>query len=454
MAIAKKNDQFSHPLFQEKAEAFKKFHAPVDYRNTWQIFRIMSEFVEGYQLLGELEKTVTIFGSARSTEDTLEYKEARKVGYLLGKEGYAVITGGGPGVMEAGNRGAVEARATSVGLSIQLPDEQITNNYVNKNAGFNYFFIRKVMLVSPAEAAVFFPGGFGTLDELFELVDLIEIGKIKKIPVIAFGKEFWQPIIDCLKESSLKMVGAIKPADLELIQMVDTAEEVVEIIKKSKVKKVLCNPAEESCGQTMNWRIFRIMSEVVDGFEFLSREVSDDITILGTKSVRPESPFYQAAENLAKKIGDRGHMIITGGGPGIMEAANKGAKEAGVPSVGFSMRFDDFVRINPYVTKSLSFNFPFIRKLILTVPSQAFVFFPGGLGTLHQLFEVLTLMKTKKMQEMSVILYGKKFWEPLDKYIREILLKKYHTIVEDYAHLYKIVDTVEEALELIPRSQK
>ena len=137
-----------------------------------------------------------------------------------------------------------------------------------------------------------------------------------------------------------------------------------------------------------------------------------------------------------------------------MEAANKGAKEAGVPSIGFAMRFEDYANTNPYLTKSLSFNFPFIRKLILIVPSQAFVFFPGGLGTLHQFFEVLTLMKTKKMQEMSVILYGKKFWEPLDTYINDVLLKKYHTIIEDYAHLYHVVDSEEEALKLIPKPQR
>lgn len=443
-----------HPLFKQKAEAFAKFHSPVNYRNSWQIFKMMSEFVEGYQLLGELEKTVTIFGSARSTEETFEYKEARRCGYLLGKEGFAVITGGGPGVMEAANRGACEAKAPSVGLSIQLPEEQITNQYVRKNAGFNYFFIRKVMLVSPAEAAIFFPGGYGTLDEFFELVDLIEINKIKKIPVIVVGKDFWSRLMEFLLQGSLKMVGAIKDIDLSLIQVVETAEEAVKIIKNSKVHKTLCDPAEEACGEAMNWRIFRIMSELVDGFEFLSREVSNDVTILGTKSLTSSSPYYQAAEKLANNLGKRGHMIITGGGPGIMEAANKGAKEAGAPSIGFSMRFEDFVRSNPFLTKSLNFNFPFVRKLILTIPSQAFVFFPGGFGTLHQLFEVLTLMKTKKMQKMTVILFGKQFWQPLDKYIVEILLKKYQTIAKEYANLYHIIDNVEEAVKLIPKPEK
>ena len=247
------------------------------------------------------------------------------------------------------------------------------------------------------------------------------------------------------------MTGSIRDIDLSLLQIVDTAEEAVAIIKKSKVRKMLCNPAEESCGQSMNWRIFRIMAEVVEGFEFLTREVSNDVTILGTKSVSSSNPFYQGAEKTANLLGKKGFMIITGGGLGIMEAANKGAMDAGAPSIGFSMRFEDGGHAvkNAFLTQSLSFNFPFIRKLILTVPSKAFVFFPGGFGTLHQLFEVMTLMKTKKMQEMTVLLYGKKFWAPLDKFIKEILLEKYHTIAPEYASLYKIIDSPEEAEKLI-----
>jgi len=447
------NHNHSNLFFKQKSKTFVKFHAPVNYRDTWQIFRIMSEFVTGYQLLGELKKTVTIFGSARVAEDSFTYTEAYKCGQLLGQAGFDVITGGGPGAMEAANRGAKESGVSSVGLSIQLPEEQITNPYLTKNAGFNYFFIRKVMLVSPAEAAIIFPGGYGTLDEIFELLDLIEINKIKKIPVIAVGREFWTPLMGFLKECSLKMAGAVKDIDLSLLQIVDTAEEAVEIIKKSKVRKMLCNPAEESCGQAMNWRIFRIMAEVVEGFEFLTREVRNDVTILGTKSVMPDNVFYQGAEKTANLLGKKGFMVITGGGLGIMEAANKGAMAAGAPSIGFSMRFEEGGHAikNAFLTQSLSFNFPFIRKLILTVPSKAFVFFPGGFGTLHQLFEVMTLMKTKKMQEMTVLLYGKKFWTPLDKFIKEILLEKYHTIAPEYANLYKIIDTPEEAEKLIAK---
>lgn len=446
-----------HSLFEQKQKAFEKFHEPVNYRDTWQIFRIMSEFVSGYQLLGQFEKTATIFGSARSEEKSFAYREAYECGLFLGKRGYSVITGGGPGVMEAGNRGAQEAGVDSIAISIQLPEEQILNPYVTQNAGFNYFFIRKIMLISPAEAAIFFPGGYGTMDEIFELLDLIEIGKIKKIPVIAVGKDFWNPLIDFLRQSPKDLIGAIEQKHLDLFKIVDSAEEAVELVDQFGVHKNLCNPSDTSdpyCAQTMNWRIFRIMAEVVEGFEFLTREVSDDITILGTNSLGPDSPYYQAAEKVSFDLGKKGYSIITGGGLGIMEAASKGAKEAGAESIGFSLKFDDVATINKYLTKSLSFSFPYIRKLILTVPSKAFIFFPGGLGTLHQLFEVLTLMKTKKMQEMTVLLYGKEYWAPLDKFIRETLLKKYDTIAPEYADLYKIVDSPEELAQYIPSLKK
>jgi len=442
-----------HPLYEKKAETFIKFHAPVNYRDTWQIFRIMSEFVSGYQFLGELSKTATIFGSARSQEDSFAYKEARECGQFLGKQGFSIITGGGPGVMEAANRGAKEAGVDSIGLSIQLPEEQIINEYVTKNVGFFYFFIRKVMLVSPAEAGIFFPGGYGTLDEIFEMWDLIDLGKIKKIPMIAVGKDFWEPLAEFLKAGPLGEIGAISQENLNNLQIVNTAEEAAEIVRNSKVHKSLCNPTEEDCGQMMNWRIFRIMAELVDGFEFLTQEVRGDITFLGTKNLTLESPYYQAAEEIAYDMGKRGFMAITGGGFGIMEAANKGAVRAGAPSYGFSMKFDGKNNLNQYTTKSLSFSFPFIRKMILTVPSKAFIIFPGGLGTLHNLFEVLTLMKTKKIQEMPVILFGKKFWSLLDKYIKETLLKKYNTISPEYTEFYKIVDSVEEAEAILAKIQ-
>jgi len=161
-----------------------------DYRESWRIFRIMSEFVEGYQFLSQMKNEVTLLGSARLKSDSKYYKVAEELGGLLGKHGFTTITGGGPGIMEAANKGAYEAGGNSVGLNIQLPFEQRINPYVKHSTAFYYFFTRKVMLISPSNAFVYFPGGFGTMDEFFEVVDLMELGKMQRSPVVLVGKEY------------------------------------------------------------------------------------------------------------------------------------------------------------------------------------------------------------------------------------------------------------------------
>ncbi len=201
----------------------------------WRIFRIMAEFVDGFQFLSELKKEVSIFGSARTREDDPEYEKARKLAYLLGKEGFTMVTGGGPGIMEAANRGAKEAGVDSVGLNIQLPKEQRVNKYVTKGIPFHYFFSRKVMLSAAAQAYVFFPGGFGTLDEMSELVTLIQTKKMEAIPIILVGKKFWTPFLTWVHEDMAKN-ERIGPDDEKIYQLVDTPEEALGIIKKSKAR--------------------------------------------------------------------------------------------------------------------------------------------------------------------------------------------------------------------------
>src|SRR3989344_4934549 len=176
-------------------------HEFEDYRDTWRIFRVMAELVEGYNFLSTLKREVTIFGSARFPEEHEYYQTARALGGLLGQDGFAVITGGGPGIMEAANRGAFEVKGESVGLNIQLQHEQRVNPYVKKSTAFYYFFTRKVMLTSPADAFVFFPGGFGTMDEFFEIVDCMDLGVMTKVPVILVGRDYWKPLIEFLKKS-------------------------------------------------------------------------------------------------------------------------------------------------------------------------------------------------------------------------------------------------------------
>lgn len=206
-----------------------------DFRSgaSWRIFRIMAEFIEGFEFLADIKNEVTIFGSARTSPDNHYYKEAVRLAEMLGKAGYTVITGGGPGIMEAANRGASQAGAVSVGLNIQLPKEQRINPYVNKFRGFYYFFTRKVMLSASAQAYIFFPGGYGTLDELMELLVLIQTKKMAKMPIILFGREFFGELFDWLGKKFLKG-GYIDAEDLKLFQIVDTVEEAFETVKRSR----------------------------------------------------------------------------------------------------------------------------------------------------------------------------------------------------------------------------
>jgi len=213
-----------------------QFNLPRDFRSdfSWRIFRIMSEFIEGFQFLADLKKEVTFFGSARFKATNIHYKEALKLARMLGRAGFTIVTGGGPGIMEAGNRGATEVGAESVGLNIQLPREQRMNKYVKKSIGFYYFFTRKVMLSASAQAYVFFPGGFGTVDEFLELVVLIQTKKTEPIPIVLVGKDFWSGLLGWIDEQMLRKHRAINKEDVKIYNLVDSAEEAFRIIAQTK----------------------------------------------------------------------------------------------------------------------------------------------------------------------------------------------------------------------------
>lgn len=198
---------------------------------TWRIFRIMSEFVESFEILSHIGPAVSIFGSSKINRSDKAYKLADQVAYLLAKEGYAVITGGGPGVMEGANKGAKRAKGKSIGLNIQIPLEQKPNKFVEILLDFRYFFCRKVMFVKYAKAFVILPGGFGTLDELFESLNLIQTQRVGKFPVVLIDKNYWHGLDGWLKNTVLKR-GCISSRDLRLFTIVDTPEEAVSIIRK------------------------------------------------------------------------------------------------------------------------------------------------------------------------------------------------------------------------------
>ena len=198
---------------------------------SWRLFKIMGEFVEGVDNLHEVGPAVSIFGSARTGPDDPVYKKAEKIAALFVKNNFAVITGGGGGIMEAANKGAAEAGGTSIGLNIVLPFEQEPNKYSNLNLEFNYFFIRKVMFIKYAFAYIIMPGGFGTLDELFEAVTLVQTRRIKPFPIILVGSDYWSGLKDWIK-SRLSEKKRISPEDFDILQIVDDPEEVVNIVKK------------------------------------------------------------------------------------------------------------------------------------------------------------------------------------------------------------------------------
>jgi uncharacterized protein (TIGR00730 family) len=199
--------------------------------DTWRVFRIMAELVEGFEALSNLGPAVTIFGSARLEPGSPYYIKCLKVAEHLAKDGFAVISGGGPGIMEAANKGAQKGNGASVGLNIELPSEQMPNPFQDVRVEFRYFFVRKLMFVKYAVGYIIFPGGFGTMDELFEALTLIQTKKIRGFPVVLVGKDYWEGLIDWMKQTMLAM-GNISPEDLDLMHIVDEPEEVCAIINK------------------------------------------------------------------------------------------------------------------------------------------------------------------------------------------------------------------------------
>ena len=202
---------------------------------TWRVFRIMAEFIEGFTMLGGLPRSVTVFGSARVAEDDEYYVAARELGRRLAKQQIGVVTGGGPGIMEAANRGAHEGGGKSVGLSIRLPIEQKSNPFVDEEVHFQYFFTRKTMLNFSAEAYVFFPGGFGTFDELFGIITLVQTGKIPPVPIILTGSDFWKPLDEFIQWKLVGEYKTVSEPERELYYITDSHDKIIDIIRNAPV---------------------------------------------------------------------------------------------------------------------------------------------------------------------------------------------------------------------------
>ena len=220
-----------------KDELAKKYVKDIKSADVWSVFKILADFVKGFDELGDLGPSVTIFGSARTNKSDKYYKKAQKLASMLGSKGFNVMTGGGPGIMEAANRGAHEHDVESIGLNIDLPFEQTANPYTTKELSFDYFFSRKVMLVKYSIAYVIFPGGFGTLDELFEALTLIQTRKVTGVKVFVVGIEFYQPLLEFIK-NSLEKNKMIDEHDIELIRLTDDLKIVVSEIEESLLEQI------------------------------------------------------------------------------------------------------------------------------------------------------------------------------------------------------------------------
>ena len=236
-------EEFSEDESRIKASLTQKTWNEIKSNDSWAIFKIMSEFVNGYEKMARIGPSVSIFGSARTKNNNPYYKLTEEIAFKIGKAGYGVISGGGPGIMEAANKGAHLAGGASVGLNIDLPFEQHFNPYIDhdKNLQFDYFFVRKVMFVKYSQAFVVMPGGFGTLDELFEAITLIQTKKIGRFPIILVGSEFWTGLIEWIKNTIVDSYLNASPEDMDLIKVVDTADEVVDMIN-SFYKKYSLSP--------------------------------------------------------------------------------------------------------------------------------------------------------------------------------------------------------------------
>jgi len=206
---------------------------------SWRVFRIMSEFVQGFELLREHDLAITFWGSARTNPTGKYYKDAEALAAKFAKDDFTIISGGGPGIMEASNVGAFKVGGKSVGLNIKLPFEQVLNPYTTQSLNFDFFFSRKVMLAFASEAYVYFPGGFGTLDEFFEIITLIQTKKIERLPVVLYGKTYWEPLIRFFEQTLIKEFKTISSEDLELFVVVDTIDEAYKYVTKEvrKIKK-------------------------------------------------------------------------------------------------------------------------------------------------------------------------------------------------------------------------
>ncbi|MBU1906366.1 MAG: LOG family protein, partial [Candidatus Omnitrophica bacterium] len=398
--------------------------------------RELRQFIE---LLKAIGPAVSIFGSARIKPGHPVYETTMDLAYNLSQKDYAIVTGGGPGVMEAANKG-VPAGKISVGLRIELSYEKGANPFVNVPLAFKYFFARKMAFVNSSQGFICMQGGFGTLDELFEVLNLKSRGYTGKFPIILFGKEFYSGLFDFLREA--ESLGYLNRPIKDLLYILDSKEEALSYFRrKSKASRY----------QIREKDIKLALKELYNSLTILN-DLGPGITILGSHAIPEGSTDYENVRNLGLGLAKMDIPVFYRGYPGTSEAVWKGFQDGRkmknrISAKAISMWVKDYKDYKPTGDIRLGFTYPFEPKIASIRHSWGYAVFPGGLATLDELFDVICLIQTRKIKPFPVVLINRKFWAPLEHWIKYKLLSE-KVISKENLKLFQIVDTHQEALRI------
>ncbi len=387
---------------------------------------------------------VSAFGSARTTQKDRDYQLVQETFFELGAKGYGAITGGGPGVMEAANLGAIAAGEPSIGVQPKfLGDSEQSMEIGDKKQYYVYsMHSRKVTIYANSVAMIFFPGGFGTMDELFENLVLTQVNKMKGVPTILMGNEkYWQGLISWLERAPYKL-GFISKKDLGQLKFASSPKEALRIIESSGIK-----PVAHSAEQLVCW----FDQDMRRCHQALGQLVHPLVSIFGASRVNGGN-YYKSAMKLANRLSSEGYAICSGGGSGIMEAVSKGVVRAGTMSYGLIPTFFyEREKPNPRESNHILMNMMASRKLVLG-SSDALVFFPGGFGTMDELFEFAVRVQINDMKNVPIITVGKAFWGGLYSWLQKYPVEM-GLINRDQMNVIQYVDTPQQAIRLVEFGQ-
>ncbi|MCX8197999.1 MAG: TIGR00730 family Rossman fold protein [Candidatus Micrarchaeota archaeon] len=384
---------------------------------------------------------VAVFGSSRCKPTDKNYQIAQETCFELGKAGYGIITGGGPGIMEAANKGAIEAKAPSVGVQPKFLSEKEQAMEIEGKTQYYVYSMhsRKVSISANSSAMLYFPGGLGTMDELFENLTLSQIGKMKGVQHILVGSiDYWKSLLKWLEEQPLRR-KYLSHSDFGLIKLAESPKQVAELVKQSQAKKVL-----HSAQQLAEW----FAEDLKKCSQQLGMVFHPSVSIFGSSKIKSADRIYGAAKNLVSKLAQMGFAIYSGGGSGIMEAAAKGALEAGKKAYGLiPFFFFEREKPNPHECNHIQLNMMASRKLVLG-SSDALIFYPGGYGTLDEMFEFAVRQQIGDMRQVPIVAFESRFWGGLYSWLERYPVEM-SLMPKESLDLIKIVNSPKKAVEII-----